>query len=258
MRLTRSFLSELTYFWHSTIENWLEWAATVILAACSGVVALLIRPDERLALFQNFTERFPFGGETLGIPLVAALIIILPCVSIGLAALLLPRRIDLSLAGLGFSQTLCLTLLVTEFLKVTVARPRPNFFSYCGYDVELNKCVGPAAHVRDARLSFPSGHASNAFAAGTWMAMFIGALQRGPELWWVLARLTPIFIAIFIAATRITDYMHHVSDVIGGAVLGMGVAVVVFNGQYNRVFMINRKKTEEDDLDPFAPMDDEL
>jgi membrane-associated phospholipid phosphatase len=71
----------------------------------------------------------------------------------------------------------------------------------------------------------------------------------------VLIKLIPIGIAIFIAATRITDYMHHVSDVVAGSIIGIGVALAVFTSQSQRVFLANKKKSEEDDLDPFAGME---
>jgi membrane-associated phospholipid phosphatase len=177
MKLGRTFVTEFTYFWSSTLENWPEWLATIFLAACSGLIALAVQPRERVAFFENFNERYPYTGETIGTPFVGVFIIILPVVTIGLTALILPRRIDLSLAGMGFTQTLCLTLLITEALKVSVARPRPNFFSYCGFDKATQKCTGRSSYRRDARLSFPSGHASNSFAAGTWLSLFIGSFQ---------------------------------------------------------------------------------
>lgn len=257
MKLVKTFQSELSYFWESTVEHWAEWFATFCLAACTGIVAMSIQPKQRVAFFENFNERYPYSGETLGIPVVAILIIIIPCGVIGLIAIFFPRRIDLSLAGMSFAQAMCLTLLITEVLKLTVARPRPNFFSYCGWDNDAHKCTGKTAHKRDARLSFPSGHASNSFAAGTWMCLFLSTLlNRRPEIWWILIRMLPVFVAAFISATRITDYMHHVSDVIAGSVLGIGVSVLCFNIQYPRIFMVQKKKGEEDEIQPLINDED--
>ena len=248
MKLVKTFFSELSYFWSSTLDNWAEWAATFCLAACSGLIALSIEPKQR-AIFANYSERYPYTGETITTPVVGVLIIIIPCFVIGVIVLAFPRRVDLSLAGMSLAQTLCLTLLVTEALKVTVARPRPNFFSYCGYDPESAKCTASKSYKRDAKLSFPSGHASNSFASGTWMCLFLCTLwPRHVEIWWVLVKLLPVFVAIAISATRITDYMHHVSDVVAGAVLGIGMAMTVFYSQYTRIFMVQKKKQEEEEL----------
>lgn len=249
MNIVKTFTSEFSYFWSSTLEHWAEWFATICLAACSGIIALTIEPKQRQTFFENFNERYPYTGETIGTPLVGVFIIIIPCAVLGLIVLIFPRRIDLSLAGMSLAQTLCLTLLVTEALKVTVARPRPNFFSYCGYDKEAEKCTAIRSHKRDARLSFPSGHASNSFASGTWMCLFLCMLwPRNVELWWLIAKISPVFVAIAISATRITDYMHHVSDVVAGSVLGIGIAMLVFNSQYSRIFMVQKKKQEEEEL----------
>jgi membrane-associated phospholipid phosphatase len=160
---------------------------------------------------------------------------------------------------MSFVQALSLTLFITEALKVTVARPRPNFFSYCGYDSELKRCTGKFSHQRDSKLSFPSGHASMSFTAATWLSLFISTVwPRNGELWWVFVRLIPIFVAIFIAATRITDYMHHVSDVVAGTIIGIGVGTIFFLFQTNRILMTNKKKIEEEEFDPFSQLDDQL
>ncbi|EAY16247.1 PAP2 superfamily protein [Trichomonas vaginalis G3] len=245
MKLFKTLGSEFTYFWKSFLENLPEWFATICLGLVSVVIALMIEPKERIAFFENFNERYPYSGETLGIPIVALLIIILPCAVLGILTLAYPRRMELNLAGMSLAQSLCLTLLITEALKVTVARPRPNFFSYCQYDQNAKKCTGPSSHKRDARLSFPSGHASNAFATGTWMCLFLGEFfHNSEEIWWIILRFIPIMIATFIAATRITDYMHHVSDVISGVVIGIGCSTIIFRAQSNRIFMTNHRREE--------------
>lgn len=61
---------------------------------------------------------------------------------------------------------------------------------------------------RPITSSFPSGHATAAFTAVTLLAR---PGRRGP--WWVLAGL--------VAGSRVYVRMHHGSDVVGGAVLGL-------------------------------------
>lgn len=62
--------------------------------------------------------------------------------------------------------------------------------------------------------SFPSGHASSAFTAA-------GVLSQGDPLW-------PVYygIAVLVASSRVYVKMHHASDVIAGAALGVGLAGV--------------------------------
>lgn len=62
---------------------------------------------------------------------------------------------------------------------------------------------------RPLSSSFPSGHASSAFTAA-------GLLAEGSRAWpaWYL-------LATFVAASRVHVKIHHASDVVGGAVIGV-------------------------------------
>lgn len=62
--------------------------------------------------------------------------------------------------------------------------------------------------------SFPSGHASSAFTAA-------GILSQGDPLW-------PVYygIAATVAASRVYVKMHHASDVLAGAALGVGLGAL--------------------------------
>ena len=74
----------------------------------------------------------------------------------------------------------------------------------------------PRPHrIRTPRTSsFPSGHASSAFTAA-------GILSQGDPLW-------PVYygIAAVVAGSRVYVKMHHASDVLAGAALGIGLAAV--------------------------------
>ena len=62
--------------------------------------------------------------------------------------------------------------------------------------------------------SFPSGHASAAFTAA-------GVLSQGDPLW-------PVYygVAAVVSSSRVYVKMHHASDVIAGAAIGIGVAAI--------------------------------
>lgn len=251
MELVSQALGEIVAFWNNFTHNFIEWFVTVGLIAGALLLEISVEPKQNHAVFENFNERYPYSGESIGIPILFIIIIIIPCIILGVWAILSPKKIDLAFAYMSLAQTLAITLLITESLKIFVARPRPNYFSYCQYDTDKKECTGPKRHQKDAKVSFPSGHSSNAFACGTWLSLLIGRLnQNGQELWWVLFRFLPIGIAIFIAATRITDYMHHVSDVVTGAVIGIGVAAVIFQAQADRIVIQKQKKI----YDPLAQL----
>ena len=67
---------------------------------------------------------------------------------------------------------------------------------------------------RPQTSSFPSGHASAAFAAA-------GVLSQGDPLW-------PVYygVAAVVASSRVYVKMHHASDVVAGAAIGIGVAAL--------------------------------
>jgi undecaprenyl-diphosphatase len=66
---------------------------------------------------------------------------------------------------------------------------------------------------RPLTSSFPSGHAASAFTAATLLA-------GGPAtpLWFTLAAV--------VASSRVYTQMHHTSDIVAGAALGVALGVV--------------------------------
>jgi membrane-associated phospholipid phosphatase len=86
-------------------------------------------------------------------------------------------------------QAVVVNFLYTLAIKEAVRRPRPD-----GAD----------------NLSFPSGHASNAFACAT-----VWAEQYGWK-----GGLIGYSAATFVAGSRLASKKHHLSDIVGGATLG--------------------------------------
>jgi membrane-associated phospholipid phosphatase len=71
------------------------------------------------------------------------------------------------------------------------------------------------AMLSEQNLSFPSGDASLAFALSAALAMVV---PRHQWLWWTLA--------IIVSLERIAEGAHYPSDVVAGAALGIGVAML--------------------------------
>ncbi|MGH9886448.1 MAG: phosphatase PAP2 family protein [bacterium] len=93
------------------------------------------------------------------------------------------------------SQAIIVTQVWTQGLKVAVRRTRPD---------------------QSNRVSFPSGHASNAFTAAT----VIG--RHYPRL------VVPGYaVATYIAVSRMAANKHHFSDIVAGAGFGYGVGRLV-------------------------------
>jgi undecaprenyl-diphosphatase len=96
------------------------------------------------------------------------------------------------------------SLLVNQGVKRLFRRQRP-----------LHEAVRPHALRTPSTSSFPSGHASSAFTAAGVLA------DRDPAL-------APLFygVAVVVATSRIHVRIHHASDVVAGAALGVVLAKV--------------------------------
>merc|ERR1719221_1653535 len=125
----------------------------------------------------------------------------------------------------GTLESIAITVLITEILKLACGRPRPNYELF-----RDEKAV-------DAHSSFPSGHSSVAFSSMTYAALVlwhdVGApVMKHPTLHVLLLPLvllctSPMWIAGWIAVTRVQDYYHNYDDITAGALIGIGCSVVI-------------------------------
>ncbi len=104
---------------------------------------------------------------------------------------------------------LVVVIVVTEALKYAVGRPRP-----CDVLPAVN-LLTPSACAAEADPAFPSGHASRIFA--------VAALLSLAFKWSV--RLGSFAVAVLTGLSRIYLGVHWPSDVLGGAALGVVLAV---------------------------------
>ncbi len=141
------------------------------------------------------------------------------------------------------------TLLFTEIGKRWVGRLRPHFLAVCQPNYSLitcstststgsiyksiytgdSFCTGDASQIKQGRFSFPSGHSSYSTYCMSFIIIFLEARL-------ILVRLrfvkTFVQIAAFIAAwvtilSRVSDYWHNPTDVLGGFLLGLAVSLFV-------------------------------
>ncbi|XP_067135915.1 putative phosphatidate phosphatase [Centruroides vittatus] len=152
-------------------------------------------------------------------------------------AVLLYKQIGVFLFGA------CVSQILTDIAKYTTGRLRPYFIAMCRPDVNLTSCsqygyryvenfncTNPDLFaVREARLSFPSGHAS--FSSYAMVYIIIYLQHRMKFEYNKLLKPFLQFLALattwFISLSRISDYKHHWSDVLVGGILGTSVAIIV-------------------------------
>jgi membrane-associated phospholipid phosphatase len=133
---------------------------------------------------------------------------------------------------------------LTELTKIGVGRLRPDFrdrysrAACAGYvegtssvdcdTVGADGFVLTQRDVIDGMKSFPSSHASTAFALATYLSLYLGGEwvwgSQAPALAMPIATFAMGLLgagAAFVAASRVTDNRHHLEDVVVGAGLGM-------------------------------------
>jgi membrane-associated phospholipid phosphatase len=145
-----------------------------------------------------------FGKDEYVLAVLAGLLIAVAIVSPAL------RGIQRSLLlGLGTRLqfmfcAVALSSLTTEVLKYSIGRGRP-FVGGEANAFHFSHFAGNPAY-----YSFPSGHATTAFA----LALAVSAV-------WPQARVAMAVYALIIAATRLVLLAHHPSDVVAGAMVGI-------------------------------------
>ena len=110
-----------------------------------------------------------------------------------------------------FANSLAWTLAATDWVKVLVRRKRPVLYT-----------AGATAAAEDpnSQRSFPSGHASVAFAAAT---TYLTMAQRERQPHRVRNAALLYAGALGVSALRVSAGKHFPTDVLGGAVLGTGI-----------------------------------
>ena len=108
-----------------------------------------------------------------------------------------------------FLLALLVTVVLTEVLKFAIGRPRPA-------DVYANvNLLRPALFPDFTDPAFPSGHTSRAFVFAT----LVGIRERK----WLLG-LVPY--GVLVGLARVYEGAHYPSDVLGGALVGISVALL--------------------------------
>jgi membrane-associated phospholipid phosphatase len=182
-RTIRSFPANLG---HNMLEVWKRESLPQFLVGGTATFASLALDDNVVEYFDEHPhETWGKIGKYLGTGVVA--------VGVSAAVLAFGQRANgdrFRAASYDMGQAVVVNFLYTLVIKETVRRPRPD-----GSD----------------NLAFPSGHASNAFACAT-----VWAEQYG----WKAA--VPGYLAAsFVAGSRLALKKHRLSDVVGGATLGI-------------------------------------
>jgi diacylglycerol diphosphate phosphatase/phosphatidate phosphatase len=102
-------------------------------------------------------------------------------------------------------------------------------------------CTGDRKRINNALISFPSGHATIAFAGFTYLSIYLNAKLKlfsdhQPAYWVLVLAYIPILAATLLSGTLILGQHHHPHDVVAGAIIGAAMAVSSFRAVYAGVW----------------------
>ncbi|XP_002742339.1 phospholipid phosphatase 5-like [Saccoglossus kowalevskii] len=196
----------------------------------------VIQPEEMWLYKNPFVE-----NDQAPFEIVLCIAIFLPLGVIAILFISQRKKNDAIQSFLALSLALCLNAVITNSVKLTVGRPRPDFFFRCfpdGHMTDNLECNGDEEVVIQGRKSFPSGHSSFSFTGLGFTAMYLaGKLHcfhpRGRGVAWRLCvPIIPLLVATFIAISRTQDYKHHWQDVLVGSILGLIIAYLSYRQYY--------------------------
>ncbi len=197
-RTVRSFPANLG---HNVLAVWEKPSIAPLLVGAAGTGAGFLIDDETVKYFDKHEwKRYGDAGAIIGTGVTAGAV---AGILFGVGHYANGDRFRAAAYDTG--QAVLVNALYTTVIKESVRRQRPDGGN---------------------RLSFPSGHASNAFAcAAVWEA------QYGWK-----AGVPGYTAAALIAGSRLASKKHHMSDIVAGAALGyiVGKSVARYDSQPSR------------------------
>uniref|UniRef100_A0A0K0EQ19 AcidPPc domain-containing protein n=1 Tax=Strongyloides stercoralis TaxID=6248 RepID=A0A0K0EQ19_STRER len=230
------------------------------------IIHLFAQPFQRGFFCDDESIRYPYKPDTVSIPALAVVGILLPtfiiiateifrylawekkCQHLFISYKYRNRNVNRFIVRLytflGFFMLgLVFNQLMNIIAKYTIGRQRPHFMEVCkpniGYNNCLNDhkyitnfvCTGTNEHLnKDSQLSFYSGHTAFSFYGAFYTALYLQARLYKPvgsKLFVPAIQFALVCGASFVAYSRISDYKHHWSDVLVGAIMGTTIGIIV-------------------------------
>ena len=171
----------------------------------------------------------------------------------------------------------CLCMLLTDVCKFSIGRLRPYFITICKPDlhdvcyddeeihisdnetyygdyfyqkyVDGDTCTDNKDLLKEARLSFVSGHSSISFYTAMFLIIF---MKKYINLRIVrnLLQVGNFILALWISISRVNDNMHHPEDVIFGILLGVLSTFIT----YAETFVLNNINSNDVKLETRTPL----
>ncbi|QRW14806.1 oligosaccharyl transferase subunit OST3/OST6 family protein [Ceratobasidium sp. AG-Ba] len=227
----------------------LDWIVTIIII---GLFYLLDRIEgfKRQFSLTDTSIQHTFAVHERVPPFALYMIaLVAPAVLMPIVNLLTVRSWwDWHNSWLGLLLGLATTGSLTQVVKVTVGRPRPDLIDRCQPSsgaanaspyglVSADICTSDDhERLKDGFRSFFSGHSSLSFAGLGFLSFYLAGKmhlfdERGHtgKAW---IALTPLTGALLVAISRTMDYRHHWQDVLIGSVVGLVLSYFSYRQYY--------------------------
>jgi membrane-associated phospholipid phosphatase len=135
----------------------------------------------------------------------------------------------------AYAETMVISLLLPSIIWAFYPSLRPNFYAVCNPNASLMQPIGGlwyTSAICQNKLKwtdldgFPSGHASTAWSAWTFLAFYLWARLKpfdGTSHLWkvVFVFLIPFIIVMWECLSRLLDFHHSVVQIVWGSILGL-------------------------------------
>lgn len=219
------------------------WGMIATLAVASAYMEVVATPGKRMFSLDDPSISNPFTVyERYNDFWLLMVAVIIPLLALSCVIVIDPTISDkfhtFYETSSEFSIGISVTAFMTTFLKIRLAKLRPDFLQRCGPSVSLlnnstsvlydeTVCTLPMGKrvLMDGYKSCPSGHSSMAIAGlgfvTVWcMKRYLSRDQMRPVI--VGVSCLPLLVALDVVCSRITDFRHSYGDVLAGCFLGIG------------------------------------
>ena len=260
MPITRKCYKLATIWGTLNAYHIIDWA--IILGIhILGYVLETMPPVQRQIVLSESIKYPHLDNETVPSYLLFILSTLIPLISIALLLKVFKKQswkiVHLTLLALFIS--IGYTNLITNVVKLSVGRFRPDFISRCNPSSLVSSTIvcNPVSSriLNEGRKSFPSGHSSRSFSGLGYLALVLVAQTKSkhahgrPFRMFIIT--LPLMCATLVAVSRLIDHRHHWEDVVVGSLLGLFMAYFSYRQFFPNPINANYICANEFEDDPY-------
>ncbi|VBB81709.1 Putative protein of unknown function [Podospora comata] len=206
---------------------------------------------------------YPHRGWIISPQLSGVIAVVIPLGVIFLAQIRIKSFWDLNNAVLGLLYSMILSSFFQVVIKNLIGGFRPYFLDICQPDISLASsnnatglngvgfqqimytieiCTNPdKAAIKTAITSFPSGHATSAWAGYGFLFLWMNAKLKvwgnyQTSFYWLVLLTAPVLGATLLASCLTVDQAHHWYDILAGSIIGIGTSIACYRLVYAAVW----------------------